>query len=104
MACLAVAIGNILLRENLGRDGLANPVGSLHKTLADHFRLLAKAGWRGCLRWRSWGCRGLPLHLLVLPRRRPKPPREFGAGKRRIWHAMSVGSSAPLPPLADVAA
>jgi SAM-dependent methyltransferase len=66
------------------RDGIANPVRALHKTLADYLRLLAEAGWERLPRLEELGVteahleldpeffrplRGLPLHLLVLLRR-----------------------------------
>jgi SAM-dependent methyltransferase len=66
------------------RDGVANPVRSLHKTLADYFRLLAEAGWQRLPQVEELGVteehialdpeffgplQGLPLHLLFLLRR-----------------------------------
>jgi SAM-dependent methyltransferase len=66
------------------RDGVANPVRSLHKTLADDFRLLAETGWTRLPQVEELGVteahlaldpeffgplRGLPLHLLFLLRR-----------------------------------
>jgi SAM-dependent methyltransferase len=66
------------------RDGVANPVRSLHKTLADYFRLLGESGWQGLPQLEELGVteahlaldpeffgplRGLPLHLLFLLRR-----------------------------------
>jgi SAM-dependent methyltransferase len=66
------------------RDGIANPVRSLHKTVADYFRLLAEAGWQRLPQLEELGVteahlardpeffgplRGLPLHLLFLLRR-----------------------------------
>jgi SAM-dependent methyltransferase len=66
------------------RDGVANPVRSLHKTLADDFRLLAESGWTQLPQVEELGVteahialdpeffgplRGLPLHLLFLLRR-----------------------------------
>lgn len=66
------------------RDGIANPVRSLHKTVEDHFRLLAASGWERLPLVEELGVteahlrldpqffgplRGLPLHLLFLLRR-----------------------------------
>lgn len=66
------------------RDGLSNPVRSLHKTVQDYFRLLAETGWERLPQVEELGVkeahlsmdpaffgplRGLPLHLLVLLRR-----------------------------------
>ena len=65
------------------RDGTANPVRSLHKTLGDYFRLLAESGWERLPLVEELGVtqahleldphffqplQGLPLHLLFLLR------------------------------------
>lgn len=66
------------------RDGVANPVRSLHKTVQDYFQLLAKSGWERLPQVEELGVndghlaldepffgplRGVPLHLLFLLRR-----------------------------------
>jgi SAM-dependent methyltransferase len=66
------------------RDGIANPVRSLHKTWADTFGLLAETGWQRLPLVEELGVtaahlaldpeffgplQGLPLHMLVLLRR-----------------------------------
>ncbi|MEB3156463.1 MAG: class I SAM-dependent methyltransferase [Cyanobacteriota bacterium] len=66
------------------RDGGANPVRALHKTLADYFQLLARSGWERLPLVEELGVtethlaldpaffgplRGVPLHLLFLLRR-----------------------------------
>jgi SAM-dependent methyltransferase len=65
------------------RDGVANPVRSLHKTLEDYVRLLAQSGWERLPQVEELGVteahlaldpeffgplRGVPLHLLFLLR------------------------------------
>ncbi|MEB3305837.1 MAG: class I SAM-dependent methyltransferase [Cyanobacteriota bacterium] len=66
------------------RDGVANPVRSLHKTVQDYFQLLAKSGWERLPQVEELGVneahlaldeaffaplQGIPLHLLFLLRR-----------------------------------